>query len=533
MSIDSLDGRVAVRILDAGLRALLTLQPGIDPAALGESALAAIVQGAGVVPHTDISAALRDIIIDYTARPAQPIEREIAVGTPPLHGTNGRVAFEPAHDPALRSCRAHADADNADAAPASDPAPEPGSADAQDHYSRSSIVTVQPGELIATIIAPIMGVDGRDVHGGVLAAKPGRPARVATHDSIVIHPDGRITAARAGLVEARPPMIRVSSTLRIPGSVDFSTGHVQFPGNIEVAGGVRDRFRVAALNAGGIRIAQLVEAAVISAQRDVIAAGGIAAKDQGEVRAGRDAEALYLNGALVLAARDLRVANEIVSSRVTVGRSLDAPLCSVTGGELTIAAAGVVGTLGCEAGTPTLVRLASLPEIERQIERLDEVLPKLRERANAAQTALDQLKTGGKLSARQAEELTEREFALSEANARLAPAVATRTRLRTLLHQRTTLDLTVNSRLYAGAKLLTPVAEVTFTKELRGPVRFTLEALDAATPARRSLVAREENNAQPIDLASCATIVPIEPADDEPIALANMAIGDDGVAKAA
>lgn len=381
----------------------------------------------------------------------------IAEGIAPVHGTMGQLIFKPEYDPANLQAAMNA-------------APE-SSAGSVDHYNKQCFKMVPPGTHFATLQPAGEAMDGQDVHGQTIAAVPGKSVDVKPDDSLLISADGKIVSTRNGVVDWKPPSLRVVQTLNLPGNVDFATGHVDFPGSVVVGRSVRDKFRVACT--GDLVVQGLVEGAILKTGRDAHLRAGMAAKESGTLEVARDCQAKYLNNAMVTVGRDLVIEKELVNSQVTVGRSFKAPTAGITGGCLICAGAVEVSDLGSEIGVLTEVRLAALPSLQQLIAQAEQLLPRLQKQLDKIDGQLQQFKQfKGKLPAADAERLCELEFERRAVIDKHSPLTQKLDRLRETLAKRTKVDLLVHGMVYPKVLLHTGLYTVDFTKALKGPVRF-------------------------------------------------------------
>lgn len=389
----------------------------------------------------------------------------IARGQPPQHAKPGYVAFEPGYDPEdVKKALEVAAAGSAGHRPAG----------SVDHYTRSSFNFVKVGAHVGTVIYPADGCVGRDVFGNPLNPE-GAPAwDFSADDTLKKCDDGSLIARCPGVLEWGEGGLHITDKITIPGDIDFSVGHIEFPGSVTINGGVRDLFKVIAK--GDITIEGLIEAATIKAGNDVTIRGGMAAKEKGTLDIGRDGSAKYLNNVAVNVGRDLTVERELVNCRVTVGRAFYGPNCGVAGGALAAAGTVVVNTLGSEGGVATDLRLGSIPALDAVAKEALALLPILEARRAKHLEPLDQLRAvKGRHAPATIERMAELQAQVDTANARIRPIEERLARLRATLRARTVVDLTVNSRIHPKVLITLGNFTVDFTSELRGPVRITLD----------------------------------------------------------
>ncbi|MEN0020995.1 MAG: FapA family protein [Planctomycetota bacterium] len=294
---------------------------------------------------------------------------------------------------------------------------EPDDDDASvDHYSRSNIQTVQPGDVVGRVIPPTDGEDGLDLMARIVPARPGRPVKLDTDESVEIRSDGTVVAVGSGAVRYEPPRLSVSDVLELSGGVDFSTGNIDFRGSATIAHGVKDNFEIKVT--GDCTVHGTIDAASVEVGGDLVVGGGVAGKDRAEINVGQSMHARFVGNAAGQVGRDLTVDREIIGSRFTVGRELSIPNGSIFGGEHHVLRRVRVGTLGAENGTKTVIFLGSSPPYRGKVEAAQAELEKVTQRLSEKQQELEQLQAREQsLSASEKEELTEAMFALPELEA--------------------------------------------------------------------------------------------------------------------
>ncbi|HZW05523.1 MAG TPA: FapA family protein [Phycisphaerales bacterium] len=394
----------------------------------------------------------------------------IARGTAPRHALPGKVQFEPGYDPEeIKRALESAAAGNTANRPTG----------SVDHYTRSVFNFVKVGAHVGTIIYPSAGAAGRDVFGNTLEPQGAASMDFSVDDTLKKCDDGSLIARRPGVLEWGPGGLHITDTITIPGSIDFSVGHIEFPGSVCIKGGVRDLFKVIAK--GDVTIEGLIEAATIKAGGDAFIRGGMAAKEKGSLESERDCTAKYLNNVSVNVGRDLTVERELVNCRVTVGRNINGAACGIAGGAIAVAGSIVVNTLGSEMGVATDLRLGSIPSLDAVLKEALVLIPLLENRRAKHLEPLDQLRAvKGRHAPTTIERMAELQRQVDAVNDRIQPLEDRLARLRATLRARTVVDLTVNSRIHPKVLITAGNFTIDFTHELRGPVRILLD--DNFTP---------------------------------------------------
>jgi uncharacterized protein (DUF342 family) len=193
-----------------------------------------------------------------------------------------------------------------------------------DFRERGPVPQVRKGDLLAEKVYPDDGIPGVDVFGKELPPPVNKDVKLRQGKGTRISDDGmKLYADTDGRPEVRADgKIYVFSDLEIDGDVDLKTGHLDFQGNIVVAGAVQDGFRVK----GGSLTANEILRAEIETTGDVAVFGGIIGAT---IRCGGHVRARYIHDARIEALGDIVVEKEIIDSKIeTCG------VCSVKKGHV-------------------------------------------------------------------------------------------------------------------------------------------------------------------------------------------------------
>lgn len=403
-----------------------------------------VVEAADLTPD-DIADALREKEVEVTpdvlervARaleslvPGRELRAVVAEATSAVHGEDGHIEWyvgEEAHEPDP---------------PATDDAEDAG--DDRTHYERTSLVMVNKGQTIARVIPPTEGTDGRDVKGRPLPAKPGQPVRLRCDDSIEIHADGAAVAMGDGVLTQSLGRWAVRPHLLIPGYVDFSTGNIDFSGDIEVVRGIRDCFVVRA--AGNLEVLGLVEAATIETGGDLHVHAGVAARERGSVKVGGDLEGRYFDAARIEVGGALRITRELINCQTLVHGAVESPNATMIGGVLTAAGPTRLAVVGSKGGAKTRIILGSVPRIAAKIAEADRVI-------TALERSTEQLKPGAKRD---------------DATTQLDALRAKRDQLATAADELRVVDLWVSLTIHHATEIVVDKRIHRIARDLRGPI---------------------------------------------------------------
>lgn len=241
------------------------------------------------------------------------------------------------------------------------------------HYAQ----VVEKGAVICDITPPEAGTAGIQVDGKIVEPAAVRPAAVPAGTNTVLSPDGRqLTAAIDGHLEYRNDKFHVRALLEIRGDVDYSTGNIDFPGDVHIFGDIRENFSVHAT--GSIAVDGIVEAASVEAGGDLTITRGVVGDNRALLRCHGTVRVKYLENCVVYAGgaiyADCIMNSQIFSDdliSVTSGRG------SIIGGALTAAHIIRSEMIGAQSGRRTELTLGVLPYVQSELANIKEDLKAL------------------------------------------------------------------------------------------------------------------------------------------------------------
>ncbi|MBQ6002206.1 MAG: DUF342 domain-containing protein [Synergistaceae bacterium] len=273
-----------------------------------------------------------------------------------------------------------------------------------DFWSRSTIVTVHPGQEIAIKHPLVNGKNGVDVTGGVAKAALVRNVEFSFGDGLKrdeMNPLLLIATAEGQLKNERGRLV-VLPELDIHRDIDFAIGSIDFTGAVKITGAVRDGFHVAAQ--GNITINGPVEGADIDSQGVIVIQGGVRGMGRGTVRANGDISLSFGDNATIRSGGTILVKNAMLHSHLYAQTAVVAlgsgKHSQIAGGRIEAGLEVACNILGSEMGTKTEVVVGLPPEqLEKrkifttEIKRCDDNL----ERIEPNMKILKTLEAAGKL----------------------------------------------------------------------------------------------------------------------------------------
>jgi len=334
-------------------------------------------------------------------------------------------------------------------------------------YERCAYVLVGEGQVIGQIEPETEGEAGLDVMGNAVQPTPGRPPQIRLDETIHQDEDNRLIAQVGGKLVRQCERAYITQELEIADSVDFSTGNLDFAGNILVNNAVRDRFRVQA--SGHIEVRGLIETASIEAGRDLVARGGVAGRRRGELTVGEDLIARHLNRAQADIGGDLYFEREVIDSLLSVTGKVEARSGTLLGGILVAGGSVEVKVAGSDAGTATELVLGVPPRLRQTLHQTH----MLRNQAELKLAELDSLQEeqdrpqalGAPPSSRQKQKRQEYEQQIDK-------LTEARRSLLTAFERDREIHVTVLHKLHQGVILTSPEGQWQVTKDLTGPIHL-------------------------------------------------------------
>jgi len=250
------------------------------------------------------------------------------------------------------------------------------------YYEQSSLTIVKKGDVLGILHPPTNGQPGTDVFGRPITAQPGADFTMEPGRNIEVSADGYTFVAQCdGELKMEGNTLSVDPTLNIKSDVDFSTGNINFSGDVIIKGDVKDRFEVRA--AGNITIEGMVGAAKIDCGGSLAVQRGIAAKEKGLIIVGKDLTSKYLSSVTAWVQGDTTVESEIVNTKLNCRGKILLRKGAIHGGQAT--AAGTIETpvVGSPAGVRTIVKAAVDPFLELKINNLEQEKSRLVEKIAA------------------------------------------------------------------------------------------------------------------------------------------------------
>ncbi len=219
--------------------------------------------------------------------------------------------------------------------------------------------TVPSGTVLGRYLPATAGESRKDVFGRETPNKMGNetpPQRFAGPNVAVAANGIDYIANKPGRPLREKGRIEVMEVYAIQGDVDFSTGNVDFKGEVFVGGDVKPGFTVRA--SGSVQVGGLVDEATIEAGKDILIQGGVSGHGHCRISCGGDLSARFIDSAEIDAERNVVVASQIVRCNVvSKGQVTVMGRGSIVGSRVTAARGITCISAGSPSGVPTSLEL--------------------------------------------------------------------------------------------------------------------------------------------------------------------------------
>ena len=334
-------------------------------------------------------------------------------------------------------------------------------------YDRSRVILVAKDEIIGMLHPPTDGEPGKDVFGDPLEAKSGTECKVEPGKNVELQADGKTFIAKCdGEPKLQGTKLLVESVITIKSDVDFSTGNIEYGGDININGDIKDLFEVKA--GGNIDVGGMIEAATIECEGNLTIRRGISGKEKGYITVKKNLTAKYLSNVTVWVQGDAVIQSEIVNVELNVKGKVLLERGGISGGQITAAGNVEAPVIGSPAGVRTIVKVAVDPFLQKKIQEcektraeLSSAISKLMPKAKAMLQS-----SGGKPSEqlkKLAQEIQRQKEQIEEIDKECEKLVAE-------MAENRTGKIIVHKMIYPGAVLFIGDAKQMVDSEITGPL---------------------------------------------------------------
>lgn len=330
-----------------------------------------VVYGIDETRMAEISAKLSQFAA--TKNINEPIEMEVAFGTPVTNGEDARVEY-------LYKKATEEEA----------PAPVVEDEEGRiDYRAAHKIDNITKGTLLARKIQAAKGMAGMTVTGKPIEAKDGKDIEVVASKGVIVSPENKdeYIADTDGQVIVKDNKISVLALYEVPGDVNLSTGNIDFIGTVIVRGDVKDGFKVYA--GEDLIVNGVVEGAELKCPGKLTIAGGVSGNDKAKIVCQGDANIKYIRNAIVEVGGNLTSAQAVMHCKVTVGGKVTVAGKKgvIVGGQVIAGQEVHAASMGSNFATPTEIIVGEAVGLRDELQKMEVEL-------KAALENLDKTKKG-------------------------------------------------------------------------------------------------------------------------------------------
>lgn len=240
-----------------------------------------------------------------------------------------------------------------------------------DFKNINNFITVEEGQLLMEKVPPTLGILGIDVLGLPIPAKPGKDIRMVVGKNTMIVDNSLLVATIHGQIHIARNRINVLPTIEIAADVDYSTGNIDFVGNVIVHGSVQSGFSIKA--GGNVEIRGTICGGMVEAN-NIIIRMGIQGMNRSVIKARERVVTKFIENATVYADQDVVVNDVILHSSVFAGSRViaDSQRGLVIGGRISAGEGIRISTVGNQAHINTLLEISANPFLKDELRDLQD-----------------------------------------------------------------------------------------------------------------------------------------------------------------
>lgn len=358
------DGQAVVTIAPDSMEAFLTVIPALGTGcAVTPSDITAAVDKAGIA-HKAQTPDILETLKKKAAAGGGFNNLSFAKGKPPQHGMSAQLSILAGVPQDKAGGGDNKKEDNKNP-----------------HTVTHTIIGVKKDQAVAEILASrTVPEDGFDVRGNTL------PARAASAETIHIGENLReekkehgvlLIAGVNGELQFDEHSISVAEAHVINGDVDTKTGNIKFSGAVSVAGFVRTGFFIMAR--GDIKVAQGVEAALLSSEGSITVEQGIKGMGKAVLRSKKDISAAFAERALIMSVGNITIKTACARCQVKCNGklSLASDKAFLAGGKVKSRLGLETASLGNQSGIQTEISFGQDYLLADQAETVEKTIQKL------------------------------------------------------------------------------------------------------------------------------------------------------------
>jgi len=262
-----------------------------------------------------------------------------------------------------------------------------------DHRARSPFIIVKKDQALAKQKSRKPGKDGINVHGETAVYGVIRPEGVTGGENTRMEGRFLLACINGQLVLGKKGEVHVRDSLVINGPIDYTTGNIIFPGDVEIEGPVSDGFKI--YSGGSVTIRQTFDVTDAITREDLNVAGGIIGRGQALVKVGGSLNTKFIQNCRVAARKKITVISEIVNSNVFTLENLEmGDKGQIVGGEIYAVRGVRTARIGKKTGKAARIHCGIDFTMEQEREKNNGLLRILSAKLDSVRKLLDDPEAG-------------------------------------------------------------------------------------------------------------------------------------------
>ncbi|MBN2657716.1 MAG: DUF342 domain-containing protein [Spirochaetales bacterium] len=199
-----------------------------------------------------------------------------------------------------------------------------------DYKKVTPFILVQKGKRIAELVRETPGKPGHNVLGDEIPS-PQRIENKLEPGQNTFIADDIVYAACDGLFDQDEKSFYINEVLQIESGVDYSTGNIDFPGDVLINGETKDGFQVK--SGGRIFYTGTFDASIVECDDNLVVTLGIIGRKKGRIKAGGSIEAKFIENCFVESIKNISLVSGVMNSEIyTNGKLIAGEKGLVVGG---------------------------------------------------------------------------------------------------------------------------------------------------------------------------------------------------------
>ncbi|MGV8906012.1 MAG: DUF342 domain-containing protein [Acetobacterium sp.] len=233
-----------------------------------------------------------------------------------------------------------------------------------DYKNLNFFQMVKKDQALCEITKEKAGIDGKNIFGETIIAKNGKEPVFSVGKNALLNDDQtKIMSTCDGIVKFRQNTLDINDLLHVFSNVDFSTGNIDFSGDVIVDGDVCTGFSVK--SGGNIIIRGVVEDAQIEAAGHVLISKGLNGGSRRKITVGKDFNCHYIENAILDVNGNI-TADYIIDSKINcLGNiKLTGSKELINGGEIKLVGELSAKEIGTERERMTRIKILGIETVD-------------------------------------------------------------------------------------------------------------------------------------------------------------------------